>query len=210
MEAGKKEIRFMSVPSVDTTLQAYSLHANRPASPLARRCEPEGEEMNLSPGLFRAWIVLSILWTLGTVALAASLLPDKVRSDRYQYVYVLREDVEPWEVNWERPLYEIMQAPSQVQAPPMFSEVDWEYVEQWDREVESGSMLLIHDAGKLYLSAALTPDDRRHLTEAFGNERWKRWGWALLPWVGIVVGPPVALLMLGAALLWVIRGFARS
>jgi hypothetical protein len=43
--------------------------------------------MNLSRGLFRAWIVLSILWTLGTVALAASLLPDKVRSDRYQYVY---------------------------------------------------------------------------------------------------------------------------
>ena len=67
--------------------------------------------MNVRRGLWRAWIFVSALWVIGTMALAALILPDNV-AKKYQYVYAMRSDVpDPNKVDWTKDFYALMQSP---------------------------------------------------------------------------------------------------
>jgi hypothetical protein len=61
--------------------------------------------------------------------------------------------------------------------------------------------------GRLYLETAWNPEDQDYLLKGFIEQRWYRWMWTSLPWIGWMLLPPVALFCVGTAALWVARGF---
>jgi hypothetical protein len=166
--------------------------------------------MNVGRGLFRGWIFLTVLWLIGAGSLAYFIIGDGVSGRKWQYVAIMREDVpNPNEVNWSLPYYEIMRSPSAEKLAVTFDEVEYQYVRDWDQSVKDGKLALIEmpDHSLLYLSTGLTEHDQQYLAKAFWDQRWWRYLSFMKLWVPIFVVPPIVLLILGWAILWVCRGF---
>jgi hypothetical protein len=131
----------------------------------------------------------------------------------YQWVVLMRKDVkEPWKLFQDLPLYQIAVSPSKDSRAVSFNNLDYEYWTQWNKDVDAGKTVLVNfpDSSKLYLNAELTKEDQTYLSKAFWDQRWERWGAMSLPFLGAIFLPPLALLLLGAFLVWVGRGFAHD
>lgn len=168
--------------------------------------------MNVKRGLWRSWLFVTLLWVLGSGTLAYFLVSEAV-SKNYQWVMLLRKDVEePWKHIEDLPLYEITRSPSKEGLTVAFNTLDYEYVSQWNKDVVAGKTVRVDfpDHSKLYLNGQLTPQDQAYLSQAFWDQRWERWATVGLPFVALVAGPPVVLLVLGSFIFWVGRGFARD
>jgi hypothetical protein len=169
--------------------------------------------MNVGRGLFRAWILVTVLWCFGVGALAYTIVPDQLSHGKWQYVYEMRDrkDVPDWAIDWKRPLYEIMRSPSIEKLKVGFSELGYEYVQQWDKHVAEGRMMAsFPDGSLLYLDKQLTQADQECLARAFWDQRWRRYAEIGKTWAAVLVGPPIALFIIGWALLWVGRGFKAA
>jgi len=66
------------------------------------------------------------------------------------------------------------------------------------------------DHSSLYLDTQLTKEDQEYLAKAFWDQRWRRYASFAKIWVPILVVPPIALFILGWAILWVCRGFKTA
>lgn len=116
--------------------------------------------MNVSRGLFRVWIVVSVLWLLGTIALAWSELPSQIAGTRYSYVYEIRDDIDVSKIDWNKSIYELMRSRSRENLSPKFAQLEREYWSDWDKRVENGTIRrLQYPHGKLYLDGGLTQAD---------------------------------------------------
>jgi hypothetical protein len=168
--------------------------------------------MNVRRGLWRAWIFVSVLWIIGTAALAFLILPENM-AKRYQYVYTMRTDVgDPNKVDWSKDFYALMQSPSRNMLTASFDILGYQYVSAWDEDVKKGTMIVAEfpDNSKLYLSSQMTKEDQDYVAKQFWNQRWRRYGSDALPFIAGAIVPPVLLLLLGSFVLWVVRGFARD
>jgi hypothetical protein len=87
-----------------------------------RRLRHEGKGMNVGRGLFRAWIVISLLWIAGTVAMAISMVPGTLANWKYQYEGAMRPGIDLLKADWTRPYYELMKSPSKEGLKPSFAE----------------------------------------------------------------------------------------
>jgi hypothetical protein len=128
--------------------------------------------MNVRRGLWRAWIFVTLLWVLGSGTLAYFLAVDAV-SKNYQWLMLLRKDVkEPWKHFEDRSLYEIARSPSKEGLTVAFNPVDYEYVSQWNKDVDAGKTVRVDfpDHSRLYLNAQLTTEDQTYLSRAFWNQ----------------------------------------
>jgi hypothetical protein len=184
----------------------------RPSQKLAVLTVNCGATMNVKRGLWRAWIFVTVLWVLGTGTLAYFLMVDAVAKN-YQWLVLLRKDVkEPWKHFEDLPIYEIAHWPSKEGLSVAFNPLDYEYASQWNKDVDAGKTILVDfpDHSKLYLNAQLTKEDQTYLSRAFWDQRWERWATIGLPFAGLVVLPPIVVLMLGSFMLWVARGFAHD
>jgi hypothetical protein len=169
--------------------------------------------MNARRGLWRAWIFVAILWVIGTSALTWLILPESIASRKYQYIFAMRGDVpDPNNVDWNKPLYEIMRSPSRDKLSVAFDFVPYQYISSRDEDVNKGTEIRVEfpDGSKLYLNVGLNGDDRTYLSAAFWDQRWVRWGKEGLPWLAGAIVPPIILLLLGSFLFWVVRGFAHD
>jgi hypothetical protein len=168
--------------------------------------------MNVQRGLFRLWIAITALWAAATAFVAFYAIPDGIKGQSYQYVYVMRSDGKPWDQDWKKPLYEIMRSPSKENLPVSFSELEWRYREEWDKDVQAGRTHKVDfpDGTVLYLNSSLTAEDRNFVAKAFWDQRWKRWVSQIWPWFFGLVLPPTFLLIMGQVLLWVGRGFKTT
>ncbi|MGO4667714.1 hypothetical protein [Bosea sp. 2RAB26] len=166
--------------------------------------------MNVGRGLFRAWIVATLLWIIGVAALAYTLIPDSLRGERYQYVYQMRPDLKPSEENdFTRPVYDLMRSPSKESLPVKFGGLEYQYWDEWDKSVAAGTLMVpkVPDGAKLYLNSSLTNEDKNYIIKAFWDQRWERWLPHIWPWIIGTGVPPIILFILGWALLWIGRGF---
>src|SRR6185437_13707257 len=83
-----------------------------------------GWEMNVGRGLFRAWILVSILWVLGAGVIAYTIVaPEKLRGN-YQPTVVMKrgttqEQVE--KIDFSKPFYDVGVSPSQSHLTIQFS-----------------------------------------------------------------------------------------
>jgi hypothetical protein len=169
--------------------------------------------MNIRRGLWRAWIFVTVLWVIGTVALGYFLVPESIAGRKYQYVYNMRKDAgDPNKVDWTKDFYALMQSPSKEQLQPAFDILGYQYVTSWDEDVKKGTTISAEfpDKSHLYMSAQMTKDDQNYVSKAFWDQRWGRYGTEALPWVAGAVVPPIILLLLGSFMVWVGRGFAKD
>jgi len=94
---------------------------------------------------------------------------------------------------------------------PSFHKLGYRYVDDWDKSVNEGGMILVDmpDRSSLYLYAAMTKNDQDYLTRVFWIRRWGRYLDIGKPWLAGLLGPPIALFILGWSVLWVCRGFMK-
>jgi hypothetical protein len=146
--------------------------------------------MNVSRGLFRAWILVTVLWCIVIAALAYNIVHDKVSHWKWQYVHQMRKDIEPWKVDWTRPYYENMRSPSVEKRAVNFSELGYEYVAAWSKHVTEGTMTTnsFPDGSLLYLNTDLTEADQQYLAQAFWHQRWWRYAEIGKKWAAILTG----------------------
>jgi len=169
--------------------------------------------MNVRRGLWRAWIFVTALWVIGTVALAFIIVPESVAGRKYQYVYNMRSDVpDPNKVDWTKDFYSLMQSPSKEKLSSTFDILTYQYEKSWDEDVKKGTLITAEfpDKSHLYMSAQMTKVDQDYVAKAFWNQRWGRWATEVWPWVAGAIVPPIILLLLGSFLFWVFRGFAAA
>jgi Protein of unknown function (DUF2569) len=163
-------------------------------------------------GLLRAWILLTVIWLIGMGILAYSLVSSEVGSWKWQYVHQMRKEIDINKVDWSRPYYENMRSPSKEKLSVTFSEVGYEFVDTWNKRVKDGYMVIVpmRDGSTLYLDTDLTKADQHYVATAFRNQRWSRYLNVTKTWIAILLVPPIILLILGWALLWVARGFKQE
>jgi hypothetical protein len=177
--------------------------------------------MNVGRGLFRAWIFVTALWFIGIGALAYSLIRTEVSGWKWQYVSNYFDQFEP-------------PAPDPVPAPPpgfvldkpraganwwaddpvvmTFVPIRYQFTEQWIKLVNEGKAVVVSfpDGSLLYIYARMTKASQEQLSRAFWDQRWQRYAEIGKPWAAGLAGPPIALFILGWALLWVGRGFKAA
>jgi len=166
--------------------------------------------LNIQRGLFRAWVLISVLWVAAFGALAWLFVPEPSQS-RYTYALVFRQDADISEIG-KMPLYDLILSPSKEKLTPIFTELGLRYSNEWDQGVKDGSLKLFQatDGTTLYLQSGLNAQDTAYLEKAFVASQWKRDAEIFWYWTALNVGPPIAILALGLALLWVVMGFAPS
>ena len=168
--------------------------------------------MNVGRGLFRAWILVTVLWCIGVGALAYTIVHAEISHWKWQYVHQMRKEIsitQAEKVDWTRPYYENFRSPSVEKLAVSFDELGYEYVASWNNHVTEGTMTTISfpDGSLLYLNTDLTEADQQYLAQAFWGQRWWRYAKIGKMWAAVLAGPPIALFILGWGLLWVGRGF---
>jgi hypothetical protein len=167
--------------------------------------------MNWKRGLFRLWVLSSVLWLLGTgySSLHALLRPAPFAGN-FQYVLQLKEA--PWNIDSGKSFYDRIYAPQKGKFPDEFSSVGDDVIKDWDKSVKNGKMITVEfpDSTVLHLSSELTESDRTYLENLFWKQRWWRYSDKVLPWAIWVCGPPLFALLFGLAIKWVLHGFVRS
>jgi hypothetical protein len=166
--------------------------------------------MNVGRGLFRAWILVTVLWCIVIAALAYNVVHEKISHWKWQYVGQMR--MEPWKADWTRPYYENHRSPSVEKLAVDFDELGYEFVDSWNKRLNEGTLTIkrFSDGSLLYLDTDLTEADQEYLRRAFWDQRWRRYAEIGKMWAAILTGPPVALFILGWGLLWVGRGFKAA
>ena len=164
--------------------------------------------MNVRRGLWRIWIFLTVLWVIGTAALA-QLCPTAWPAGNTS----TSSDVpDPNKVDWTKDFYSLMESPSKGNLASTFDVMTYQLATSSDENVKKGTLISAEfpDKSHLYLSAKMTKVDQDYVAEAFWNQRWGRWATETLPWVAGAIVPPIILLLLGSFLFWVFRGFAAA
>lgn len=165
--------------------------------------------MNVSRGLFRAWIVVSVIWSLCAGAFAYVVIsPDTVRG-RFQPAGSIKDGLPPWQVDSNRPFYDVMRSPSAEKLSVQFFPVDWQKQIDWEKDA---SMMLVDlpDQSRLYIHAKYNDADKNYIAAQFWAQRWSRWGYAALIVCLWAVIPCLLIFAVGYALLWVGRGFKTA
>ncbi|SRR6266481_944525 len=166
--------------------------------------------MNWAQGLFRIWLLCSVLWlaAVGYFASKTFWVPVPFYGN-YQHSSQLKEM--PWKTDWSKTYYEITYAPGKGKFPESFAVLGDEYVEKWDADVKAGRTIQINfpDGAHLYLTAALTPGDQTLLAKLFWEQRWWRYADKVVPWLALAFGPPLFLILAATAIKWITRGFRQ-
>jgi len=165
--------------------------------------------MNIGRGLFRAWLLVSILWIIGAGFLAYTMIaPDTIRG-AFQPSATLKDGLKPWEADYRKPFYEVMRSPAAEKLRIEFFEVEKRYQSQWDND---SSMIKVEvpDGSHIYMHSGYNEADRNYISEQFWDRRWSRWASAaglIAVWAFV---PCIVLFIFGYSLLWVARGFKQA
>jgi hypothetical protein len=160
---------------------------------------------------FRLWALTAGLWLLGAGYFAFHAFNKPAPfSGNYQYVFQTKDM--PWNIDWSKPLYDIIIPPGKGRFAKEFVTVEDKYIQQWDVDVKAGKMVRFSfpDTSILYLETGLTSEDEEYLRNLFWQQRGYRYSLKVTPWLAVTLGPPLALLLLGFGILWVVRGFVKT
>lgn len=165
--------------------------------------------MHIRRGLFRAWVVLFALWILAATCWLAYRLSHEPLA--YQYVAHLGGGT-PWEQDWSRPWYETHRSPSALDSAPNFRRLEPRYLPSWMDSVRAGRIheIPFPDSTRLLLRSEWNQDDVHFLSNAFWQSRWSRYIERSKIVAAIALFVPIALFLLGVAVLWVTAGFRKA
>jgi hypothetical protein len=122
--------------------------------------------MNVSRGLLRAWILISVLWIVGAGSLAYILIsPDTVKGN-FQPAGHTKGGIKPWQVDYSKPFYETMRSPSAEKLTITFFPVDWQSKIEWDKDARM-TKLDMPDGSRIYMPAAYNNEDRNYIAKQY-------------------------------------------
>ena len=87
-------------------MAAYNL-AGRESHNDNLRCDV-GERMNVGRGLFRAWIVISVLWIAGAGIVAYGIVSADTVRGSFQPTMETKGGLKWWDIDCSKPFYETM------------------------------------------------------------------------------------------------------
>jgi len=156
---------------------------------------------------FKIWLTTSIVWI---IAIVTTIYAGGVFPVGYQANFPLRTDLEPWNDEWQingplrHPLYEIIRSPA---AEKLSLTFQWRGYSTggWNQHIHTRDLPRFRFPGgeTLDLPADLTDTDREYVKQAFWNQRWKRWGDTLGPFVRSAIFVPLGFFVF----LWLTRRF---
>jgi hypothetical protein len=164
--------------------------------------------MNVGRGLFRAWILVSILWVIGAGFMAYTIESPDALHGQFQPTVVIKKEVPVEEINevdFGKPFYGVGVSPSQLNLKTEFSS----YRDSPDAHTQFYSVDF-PDGSRLYIPARYNEADRNYIEKQFWDQRWGRWGYAAGVIAAWALLPCVLLFILGYSLLWVGRGFKHA
>ena len=163
--------------------------------------------MGIGRKAFKIWLTASIVWIIAVVTM---IYAGRVFPVGYQANFPLRADLEPWNDAWpingslRHPLYEIIRSPPAEKLPLTFQ---WRGYStgRWNQHILARDLPRFSFPGgeTLDLPADLTDTDREYVKQAFWDQRWKRWGDTLGPFVRSAIFVPLVFLVI----LWLTRRF---
>ena len=146
--------------------------------------------MNVGRGLFRAWVLVSVLWIIigGSVIAYTIVAPNRIWGS-----------FQPWLTDEETGL------------PPRAEQKQLSHSFFPIRDVRADMLhIQMPDGSKLYMPASLSEPARTRIAEQFWQQRWNRWGRAAAIVALWAFVPCLLLFIFGYTLLWVGRGFTRD
>ncbi|HEV2000989.1 MAG TPA: hypothetical protein VGQ97_10965 [Xanthobacteraceae bacterium] len=162
---------------------------------------------------FFTWVCIAFVWIMAAAVFHSATWVQF--GGRWQAIYPLRADLEPWKPEWKlsdpkKPLYDVIRSPSAEKLRVEFEYRGWQgnpwnqylNAQPWDRYTYP-------DTSTLDLNRALTDADKKYLADAFWDQRWGRWEASLKPLAGWALIPP-ALLLIFMALSGPVRRFATG
>jgi hypothetical protein len=164
--------------------------------------------MNIGRGLFRAWLLVSILWIVGAGFTTYTIVAPDTLNGRYQPTVIMKKGTTPEQVNkidFGKPFYDFGVSPAQLNSTIVFSR---------DQIGQTGLSQIIDvdfpDGSHLYIPAGYSEADKNYISKQFWDQRWSRWASA----AGLIAArafvPCIVLFIFGYSLLWVGRGFKRA
>ena len=164
--------------------------------------------MNWKNGLFRTWVLISVLWLI-LIAFRAynEFSVPHLFSGNFQYVIQLIEASEK-QPDFSKGFYEIANAPGKGRYPDEFVPLEDQDATQWNKD-KAIHIIEMPDGSNLYLIDDLTTQDKTYLAKLFWDRRRTRYLRKVWPHIAVAFGPPAALLALGTAIFWVGRGFKK-
>jgi hypothetical protein len=156
---------------------------------------------------FKIWLTASIVWitTIGIAVYVGAVFPAG-----YQANFPLRADLEPWNNEWSmhgplrRPLYEIIRSPA---AEKLSLTFQWRGYSNgpWNQHIHDRDLprFVFASGETLDLPTELTDVDREYVKKALWDQRWKRWGETLGPFVRSAIFVPFGFFVV----LWLARRF---
>jgi hypothetical protein len=163
--------------------------------------------MNVGRGLFRAWIVISILWIISAGSFVYAYTFPQIVQASFQPVNVTKAG---WsQTDFSKPFYETMRSPSAERLSITFFPIDWQQKMDWDKDA---SMMRVDmpDGSHLYVNAQYNYADQKYIAHQFWDQRWDRYANFAELVAGWLLMPCAVLFILGYALLWVGRGFKAA
>jgi hypothetical protein len=134
-------------------------------------------------------------------------------AQKYHFINIKRKDVDlnKIQIHSTTTYYDLMQSPSKEGLSTSFDSLTYQNEADWEDEVKKGWLITVDfpNRSRLHLSAQMSKDDQNYVSRAFWDQRWQRYGKAVLPYLYAGIAPPIILLVLGSSLVWVGRGFAH-
>jgi hypothetical protein len=162
--------------------------------------------IDLGRGLFRTWVVVSVLWAVMTSVVAGYGLNRDIIAGRFQAVGDFVGGKSASQVDWNLPFYEVIRSPSREKLAVAYVPVDHRQWREWD----TNDRVIAYnypDGSRMYVQIGYDDDDRSYMREKFWEQRFGRWGKAIGIFVALLILPPALLFVIGFTLLWIGRGF---
>lgn len=164
--------------------------------------------MNIGRGLFRAWLLISILWIIGAGLTAYTIVAPDTLHGRFLPTVIMKkgttqEQVE--KIDFGKPFYDFGVSPAQQNSTIVFTH---------DQTTSTGQSEFIDvgfpDGSRLYIPAGYSETDKNYISKQFWDQRWDRWARAAVLIAGWAFIPCIVLFIFGYSLLWVARGFKQA
>jgi len=168
-----------------------------------------GGSMNIGRGLFRAWLVISILWIVGAGIVGYEDHSATVRGN-FSPTVVIRKSMRSTAEEISKTLdagntpafYQLVYSPSEEKATMEFNLLN--------KVNPVANLVSFPDGSTLYIPKGYNETDQTYIAQQFWQQRWGRWGGAAKIITLWALVPPIALFIFGYLLLWIGRGFKRS
>ncbi|MGB9364824.1 MAG: hypothetical protein WCE79_02305 [Xanthobacteraceae bacterium] len=173
------------------------------------RCWVMLMRIDLGRGLFRTWVVLSVLWAVVTCVVAGYGLNRDIIAGRFQAVGDFVGGKTASQVDWNLPFYDVIRSPSREKLPVTYVAVDYRQRGEWD----TSDRVIAYDypdRSRMYVQVGYDDADRSYIREQFWQQRFGRWGKAIGIFLALITLPPALLFLIGFTLLWIGRGFVGA